>query len=317
MKQFKSISAATFLIAFVATNSCSQSAPQNSTSVYEATTPCNEAVKTLLAIPATTKTDMMKWNLTLHNDSKSSVPASYKLIYTYGLAKQGTRGFMEGANTKELNGKCTISKGIKENADAIVFTLYSDDSTVLLSFLKPNENILHLLDKDKNLMVGNGAWSYTLNRTNPVKLSSNKFSSQKMKGSGISTDSAVFDARTPCYEPLLALSGSTMTGCQLIKCRVILYRDVNTHEPTSFKLYTIHVGTGDTRYPTTGKWIVALGTKNDPKAILYQLQPESEKRLPRLVFLKGDNNILFLLDNEMNFMAGNDYCGYTFNRVMK
>ena len=54
MKQFKSISAATFLTACIATNSCSQLATQTSTSVYEATTPCNEAVKILLAIPATT-----------------------------------------------------------------------------------------------------------------------------------------------------------------------------------------------------------------------------------------------------------------------
>ena len=317
MRQFKSISAATFLTACIATNSCSQLATQNSTSVYEATTPCNEAVKILLAIPATTKTDMMKWNLTFYIDLKTSVPVSYKLIYIYGLAKQGTRGFMEGASTKEWKGKCTISKSTNKNTEAEVYTLYSDSSSFSLSFLKPNENILHLLDEDKNLMIGNGAWSYTLNRTNPVKLSSNKFSSQKIKGSDISTDSVAFDGRTPCYEPLLALSRSTMTGCQLIKCRVILYRDVNTHEPTNFKLYTIHVGTGDTRYPTAGKWIVTLGTKNDPKAILYQLQPDSEKRLPPLVFLRGDNNILFLLDNEMNFMAGNDYCGYTFNRVKK
>ena len=317
MKEFKSVFSATFLAIGVTTSSCSQSVTQNSSSVFEATTPCDEAVKTLLGIPEGTKSDMMKWNLAFYNDSKTSVPSSYKLIYTYGLAKQGTRGFVEGASTRKLKGKCTVGKGTSENTEAIVYTLYSDSSSVSLSFLKPNENILHLLDGDRNLMIGNGAWSYTLNNTNPVKLSSNKFSSQKIKGSDISADSVVFDGRTPCYEPLLALNGSTMTDCQLIKCRLILYQDVNTHEPTNFRLYTIHVGTGNTRYPTTGKWTVTQGTKSEPKAILYQLQPQSKKPLPPLVFLKGDDNILFLLDNEMNFMAGNDYCGYTFNRIKK
>ena len=186
-----------------------------------------------------------------------------------------------------------------------------------LFFMKPNENLLHLLDEEKNLMVGNGAWSYTLNRIDPVKLSSNKFGSQKITSSNISSDSVVFDGRTPCYEPLLALNGSSMNGCQIIKCRLILYRDVNTHEPTNFQLYTIHVGTGDTRFPTSGKWIVLRGTQSDSKAILYQLQPNSEKSLPPLVLLKGDDNILFLLDNKMNCMTGNDYCGYTLNRVTK
>src|SRR6266542_182969 len=135
MKEFKRVFSATFLAIGVATSSCSQSVTQNSSSVFEATTPCDEAVKTLLGIPEDTKSDMMKWSVTLYNDSKTSVPASYKLIYTYGLAKQGTRGFMEGASTKEWKGKCTISKGINKNTEAKVYTLYSDSSSFSLSFL--------------------------------------------------------------------------------------------------------------------------------------------------------------------------------------
>jgi hypothetical protein len=256
---------------------------------------------------------MMKWNLTLYQDAKS-FPAEYRLICTYGMDKQGTRGFTEGARTMELKGKWIIERGIHENAGAVVYKLITDNPSISLSFLKPDENILHLLDTDKHLMRGNGAWSYTLNRINPVNLSSNKFDSQKIMASQFANDSAVFDGRTPCYEPILALTGRTITGCQLIKCRLVLYQDVKTHEPTSFVLYTVHVGTGNSRYPTTGKWMVTQGTKTDRKAILYQLQPDLEKPRPPLVFLKADDNILFLLDKEMNCMAGNDYCAYTLNK---
>jgi hypothetical protein len=56
------------------------------------------------------------------------------------------------------------------------------------------------------------------------------------------------------------------------------------------------------------------GTKTDPNSTLYQLQFNTEKPQQNLVLLKGDDNILFLLDNEMNCMAGNDYCSYTLNR---
>src|SRR5947207_3355117 len=84
-----------------------------------------------------------------------------------------------------------------------------------------------------------------------------------------------FTPGRPVMNPLLALTGKPVTGCQLIKCKLVLYCDVNTNEPTNFRLSTVHVGTGNTRYPTSGKWKVTKGTKNDAKAILFQLEPDS------------------------------------------
>jgi hypothetical protein len=226
------------------------------------------------------------------------------------MPRQGTRGFSDGAVTKEQSGKLTKSK--YRNAET--YTLTTEDSPVSLSFLKLNENVLHLLDAAKNLMVGNGAWSYTLNRANPLKLSSNEAKSVKVDET-IPTDSLVFEGRMPCYAPLLALSEKTTAGCNLVKCKLIFFCD-KSHAPSSLKFYSIHVGTGDTRYLATGTWVITRGTKTDPGSTLYHLQFGSEKP-QQLVFLKGDDNVLFLLDNEMNCMAGNDYCGFTLSRVKK
>jgi len=248
---------------------------------------------------------MMKWHLTLLS------PTTYKLTYTYGKDKQGTRGFSDGAITKELQG--TWTRGKLKNAE--VYTLTAIDSGISLSFLKLNENVLHLLDANKNLTVGNGAWSYTLNRINPVKLSSNEVNSQPIE-QGMSTDSIVFEGRMPCYGPLLPLSGKATTGCSLVKCRFILFSD-RAQAPSSLKFYSITVGTGGTRYLATGKWIITRGTKTDPQSILYQLQFDPERSQQNLVLLKGDDNILFLLDGEMNYMPGNDYCSFTLNRIRK
>src|SRR4030095_8213814 len=227
------------------------------------------------------------------------------------MDKAGTRGFSEGAITKKQTGTWTRS----EYKNTEVYTLIAENSPTV-SFLKLNENVLHLLDANKNLMVGNGAWGYTLNRINPVKLSSNEANSQKIE-EDILTDSIVFDGRMPCYAPLLALSGKATAGCNLVKCRIIFFSDTMLHSPSSLKFYSIHVGTGDTRYLTTGKWIITRGTKMDPNSTLYQLQFDSEKGQQNLVLLKGDDNVLFLLDNEMNCMPGNDYCSFTLNRVKK
>ena len=81
---------------------------------------------------------------------------------------------MEGTGTIELKGKWTIGKGTNESAEAVVYKLNAGNSPISLSFLKPDQNLLHLLDLDKRLMIGNGAWSYTLNRINPIIASSAK-----------------------------------------------------------------------------------------------------------------------------------------------
>jgi hypothetical protein len=269
---------------------------------FEATTPCDEVSRSLLHIPSTDKCAMMKWTLTL------LTPTTYELIYTYGMDKAGTRGFSERAITKKQSGKWTKSK--YKNTE--IYTLTADNCPSL-SFLKLNENVLHLLDANKNLMVGNGAWSYTLNRINPAKLSSNEINSKKVEETFF-TDSIVFEGRLPCYGPLLALNGKDSAGCDLIKCRIIFFCNNNLHPQSSLKFYSILVGAGGTRYLATGKWTIMRGIKTDPNSTLYQLQFNTEKPQQNLVLLKGDDNILFLLDNEMNCMAGNDYCSYTLNR---
>jgi len=322
MKQVRLFFATTLLaVCFVITNSCSQTAVPGSSSVhgvFEASTPCDEVSKEMLGISRGTKYELMKWNLTLYQDPKTFAPSDYKLICVYGLPKQGTRDFMEGSQTIELKGKWTIGKGTSENAEAIVYKLNAGNSKISLAFLKPDQNLLHLLDRDKRLMIGTGAWSYTLNRINPVTpSSSSKFTPTKVL-SHIATDSiivGVFGGRTPCNTVLRELNGISAPGCQIIKCQLTLYQDAKTHTPTTFLLQTIYVAKGDTRYSTTGKWTMTQGTKTDPGAIVYQL--DSEEPQISLALLKADDNILFFLDKERNFLVGNNYSSYTLNRVKK
>jgi len=321
MKQVKLFFATTLLAAcFVITNSCSQTPLSVSSSfseVFEASTPCNDVSKTLFGMPSDTKCELMKWNLTLYQDPKTLAPSTYKLICVYGLPKQGTKGFMEGAKTMELNGKWTIVKGINESAGETV-KLNADNSSISLSLLKPDQNLLHLLDGNNHLMVGNGAWSYTLNRINPVIASPAKFTSPTTSSTRLATDSAtvgIFDGRTSCHSVLRELNGISAGGCQRTKWRLTLYQDPKTHSPTTFQLKTVYVGKGDSSYTNTGKWIVTQGTKTNPTAIVYQLQLDSDKPLESLAFLKADDNILFFLDENKSVMVGNAEFNYTLNRI--
>ena len=63
-----------------------------------------------------------------------------------------------------MEGKWTIIKGMASASNAIVYQLKDNKTSKTISFLKLNDNLLHLLDSDQRLMIGNAAWSYTLNR---------------------------------------------------------------------------------------------------------------------------------------------------------
>jgi hypothetical protein len=304
-------------------NSCSQTtAPGHSplVGVFTATTPCDDVSKKLLHIRLDTKYEMMRWKLELLQDPKTFAPTTYNLTVKYGMAKQASRDLMPGADTIELKGKWVMDKNFSGNTGAVVYTLTADNSPISLSFLRADTNLLHLLDEDHRLVIGTGAWSYTLNRVDPVPAASSIpiaiGTVQPTSLSPLPGDSlviGVFDGRTLCDNDLLALNGISANGCQIIKCRLILYQDVKTHAPTSFQLYTVYVGKGDNRYSSTGKWMMTKGTAADPDAIVYQLQPDSG-RPQSISFMKADDNILFMLDTHRNLLVGNDYVSFTLNR---
>jgi hypothetical protein len=283
---------------------------------FEATTPCGIAIKKILGINADDKSQMMKWELILDKDPKKLNPTIFRLRYEYGMPKQGTRGFMDGSKIIELEGTWKIEKGIATNKEATVITLIMSGSPGSLSFLQADENILHFLDDTKHLIAGSAAWSYTLNRKEPMP--GNKFVPIPVLSSQIVTTAdtiGIFDGRTPCYHKLTNLHNISLEGCQGIKCQLILLQNVKTHLPSSFILRTIYVGNGDNNiYSITGKWKMMQRTANDATTLIYQLKPDSNKPDDQLLLLKGDDNILYFVDNECRLLVGNSYLSYTLNR---
>ena len=297
-------------------SSDSQLVEPSTQSFFEATTSCGISIKKILGINTDDKSQMMRWELILDKDSKKLTPTTFKLSYEYGIPKQGTRGFMNGSKKVELDGTWKFEKGIATNREAIVITLVTPGSPVSLSFLQADENILHFLDDTKHLMVGSAAWSYTLNRKDPVP--GNKFAPVPCLSSQIVTTSdtvGIFDGRTPCNDKLTSINNISLDGCQGIKCQLILLQDVTTHTPSSFILRTIYVGNGDNNiYSITGKWKMMQRAANDATTLIYQLKPDSNKSDDQLLLLKGDDNILYFVDNECRLLVGNSYLSYTLNR---
>jgi hypothetical protein len=317
MKKFR-LSIATLFFYCCIGQACAQQTDTGDKSpkkIFEATTPCNDEVKKMLGIPADFKCEMLKWRLTLSGNAKKN-PSGFELMYTFGLGKQGTKGFTEGAKTIELEGKYAIEKRNAKNS-ALIITLIADNSPVTLSFLQPGQNLLHLLNREKQLVNGTAAWSYTLNRTEPETPSPGKFIPKIVTSpqlSVISDTVGIFYGRTPCNKSLRELNDISSEGCQIIKCRLVLLQDTNTHLPNNFIIQTIYVGKGDNKYTVTGTWKLLEGTMDDPGAVVYQLLPGGDTSKNKLLLLKADDNILYFIDNDTHLLVGDSYSSYTLNR---
>jgi hypothetical protein len=135
--------------------------------VYVASTPCSSVTRPLPGIPASAGCELMKWKLTLYGSGEKQDPGTYILNCDYGLPLQGTRSFINGGTHLHRKGKWIAVKGTAAYPNALIYRLDPDQPKVSVSLLRLNENLLHLLDSDQHLMIGSGAWSYTLNRTKP------------------------------------------------------------------------------------------------------------------------------------------------------
>jgi len=154
------------LLLLIATNSCSQKSDHQRgdvVGVYVASTPCSKGTRPLPGIPADADCELIKWKLTLYGDTATRLPFSYQLRYSYGMSQPGTPGFIGGGTTVDMEGGLSIAKDSKSNSRKVIYRLTDAKTNKVISFLKLNDHLLHLLDSEDRLMIGSAAWSYTLN----------------------------------------------------------------------------------------------------------------------------------------------------------
>jgi len=134
--------------------------------IFVAATPCDAVPRHLLAIPANLDCEMIKWRLTLRRDPRNLGRDEFKLQYTYGMTKPGTQGFMDDGFSKELSGTWVISKNTGKLPGKQIFTLQPAASQPAIVLLQMSGRMLHLLDTQGKLMIGNAGFSYTFNKQN-------------------------------------------------------------------------------------------------------------------------------------------------------
>lgn len=133
--------------------------------VFVASSPCGGLPRKLLNLPENADCELIRWKLILHYDPTTNAPTSYYLTCTYGQYLNGTSGLIGGGTKVEFQGKWAMAKGSQNDPNAVVYQLDIAKPQMQLSFQKIDGNLLHLLDSDKRLMIGNSGESYTFNRS--------------------------------------------------------------------------------------------------------------------------------------------------------
>lgn len=177
--------------------------------------------------------------------------------------------------------------------------------------VKLNENLFHLLTPQYKLMIGNGGWSYTLNRKEPVSNKSVDFPAM-MISSSLDNETArqiIFDGRTPCQNFATEHQINASQDCFKLKWRLILNRDSITYEPTT---YTIRKVVDNMPRDISGKWKLIKGFGKNPEAIIYQLDPDDTEK--PISLLAGDDNVLFFLNKNNELYTGNSDFSFTLNK---
>ena len=119
-----------------------------------------------------------------------------------------------------------------------------------------------------------------------------------------------FEGRTPCSHILEVLNLPARPDCFKLKWSLTLYQDPATGKPTTFSLkgtYTNHV-------VKTGNWSISRAMPGNPDAVIYELKLSEPDAI--LYIFPGDENVLFLLDKNKEFLKGNKEFSYTLNRVV-
>ena len=251
--------------------------------IYRGSTPADTVIRSFLGIPLPDSVDFIRWKLILRENQ-------YHLQCNYGIGKPNTNGFINGGKKIELTGALRKEKNY--------YQFQNKDKTLNVAEL--NADLLHLLDADNSLLVGNGGWSYTLNNITPSGTDQINIAPQQI----VLKDSIAFEGRTPCNVPGVIAPG---TECYKLKWYIVLYSNAEKKESGNYKVYGT---TWRKEGARTGKWKINSG-KNG--RIIYQLIDDKGNGF--LYLLKADEHILVFTDANGKLLVGDGDFSYTLNNT--
>ena len=268
--------------------------------VLVGSTPCGDAIRSIFSIAPGKPVDFIRWELTLNDVGKKT----FDLNINFGEAQPNTSGFKNGGEKMAFAGK--YSAADTKNGQPPRLKLQIDSK--VLTLVRLNEDLYHVLTDDDKLMVGNGGWSYTLSARDAREKRSGVLPVRAISPPEDTGPETIFEGRTPCQDFAKQYNLQRGSECFKLKWKITLYRDASTNEPTTYALES----TLNRPEAVKGTWKIVRGIQYDPVAVIYRL--DLEKTNETLSFLVGDENVLFFLDKDARLFVGDENFSYTLNR---
>jgi hypothetical protein len=282
--------------------------------VFIGSTPCGPQVVRFLGVPPQSKCEVVRWELSLAVDAKNEAPGPAIAQIEFGV---------DGQPLTKLKRELTwvAANGTAERKDARVVELQRGKAS--LKLWRVSDETLHFLDAKNQLLVGNGGYSYALSFAVTPKPDSTAAAAAPdlaykllPLASGANVY-GVFEGRTPC-EIAKIVNIKTPAGCFKLKWRLTLFQDPKTKAPASYRLE----GSLFPQGPREGALTPLSGTPFDAAAQVVRLElPEAEragyvrgKSAEPIHLMRGDENVLFFLDNGGKLGLGNRDFNYVLNR---
>lgn len=210
---------------------------------------------------------------------------SFTLSIVYGESQPNTNGFKHGGTRIEIRGKYQNQQD--------VYRLQASTLKHDLILIRLDDNLFHLADEKRNLLPGDGGFSFTLNRSPQVPTKSITKPSQKLTG-------GVFDGRTPCDELSAQLKLSTPDN-ESIKRK---WRLILTNTSPNAGIFELHTTSYRDSKALKGTWGLQDGIVElkIPDHGTVQLQ-------------KTSDNVLSFLTSQKQLRVGNYDFSYALNRI--
>lgn len=304
-------------VAACASNHAAPTAPPEdpNATVLIGTTPAGATIVPILKLTAD-RDSAVKWRLTLHREPHSQKPAGYELRCESEAAVPGTNGERKRPYTIEHKGVWEWGTGRAADPLGVIVKL-----DIGLGLAQLNENVFHVLRRDRSLMVGSGGWSYTLNRESaaeqPLQESEVVFPpSDSYKLTPLASGPEVFGiyiGRSPIAGIWRELERPDPLDAMKAKWRLTLFKDPQTGAPTKYRIDGTLYRKGlmkSPQEPREGEW--KISEHPSTKAVVFELGPWKSE--PGITLLCGDENVLFFLDKNNKLMVGSADFSYTLNR---
>jgi len=191
------------------------------------------------------------------------------------------------------------------SAEQDLITLATDDPTVAVRLLQVGSDLLHLVGADGRLLVGNGAWSYTLNRAGEAGRRAAVVASTFDESGG--PGGGVFEGRTPCTAEVKPFTEDLVPGCSRLKWR-LTFRLNAAGQPAGYVSGVL--GRSDA---TKGEWRIRRDLAGFPAAVVYEIRPSGSRQRLALLLVGGKN--LFILGPARQLLVGDENWSYTLSRT--